>query len=709
MLTFCETAEGVSLLRNGEPLFSGLRPFVRGQGGERLWLALRSCCPDSAVFEAEGTACNLTLSQEGACASLRLSVRYAPLREEAAGQNHLDPDEGLGLVVGALPDALRWTANYMYCPFWCRCRTGTGDDMAAIPEQTQALLWQSAAGGYGYALTTCDREFKSHVCGCPEGGVTLLLYSHYPQPCAEADALILGFSDDPYALPSLTAAYGMRRLHKPFPLREGRRYPEVLEYLGWCSWDAFHMDVTQEGLEQKAQEFRDKAIPVRWMLIDDMWADVPHNDLKTMHSRKLRSFEADPVRFPGGLKAAISALKDRYAMRVGIWHPTSGYWNGIDPDGPIAREHRELLTVARNGRLIPDPSFEKSFLFYHAFHRFLRDCGADFVKVDNQSFIAVHYDRLMPIGRAGRQLHEAIEASVGVCFDGAVLNCMGMSSENFWNRPQSAVNRISNDFQPENRRWFIQHILQCSFNALFQGSLYVGDWDMWWSDDAQGVKNAVLRAMSGGPVYVSDRLGHSVPETIWPLVYRDGRIIRLSSPAVPTEGCLLADPEHNGGLFTLYNRIGAGGVLAAFNLDAEERPVSGAVSPGLLHELQDGPYLLFDYFARTAEVLRREESRPLTLRDYDDFRLYLVLPIRQGIAPIGLIGKYMAPATFEILQEGCWLVQEGGTFWFYADRPVETLAVDGIPTPVTPVGAGCHAVTLPDTGRRILVEYRPAV
>lgn len=120
----------------------------------------------------------------------------------------------------------------------------------------------------------------------------------------------------------------------PFPCGRGRRYPEVLEYLGWCSWDAFHMDVTQEGLEQKAQEFRDKAIPVRWMLIDDMWADVPHNDLKTMHSRKLRSFEADPVRFPGGLKAAISALKDRYAMRVGIWHPTSGYWNGIDPDGP---------------------------------------------------------------------------------------------------------------------------------------------------------------------------------------------------------------------------------------------------------------------------------------------------------------------------------------------------------------------------------------
>ena len=35
---------------------------------------------------------------------------------------------------------------------------------------------------------------------------------------------------------------------------------------------------------------------------------------------------------------------------------------------------------------------------------------------------------------------------------------------------------------------------------------------MWWSDDGQATKNAVLRAMSGGPVYMSDKLGRSVGE-----------------------------------------------------------------------------------------------------------------------------------------------------------------------------------------------------
>ena len=150
---------------------------------------------------------------------------------------------------------------------------------------------------------------------------------------------------------------------------------------------------------------------------------------------------------------------------------------------------------------------------------------------------------------------------------------MGMAIENFWNRPQSSVIRIMATFAGK-PQWFIQHLIQCSYNAFVYGSLYTGDWDMWWSDDGQATKNAVLRAMSGGPVYMSDKLGRSVGEKILPIVYKDGRIIRLKQPAIPSADCLLEDPEQSGKIYKIFIRAGKAGLLAAFNLDEKKARVA---------------------------------------------------------------------------------------------------------------------------------------
>lgn len=116
----------------------------------------------------------------------------------------------------------------------------------------------------------------------------------------------------------------------------------------------------------------------------------------------------------------------------------------------------------------------------------------------------------------------------------AMINCMGMGSEDMWNRSVSPISRCSDDFQPENREWFIKHILQCAYNCLVQGQFYYCDWDMWWTDDGQAAKNSILRAISGGPVYVSDTYDRSRAEILKPLCLEDGRILRCDKPAVPT-------------------------------------------------------------------------------------------------------------------------------------------------------------------------------
>lgn len=101
------------------------------------------------------------------------------------------------------------------------------------------------------------------------------------------------------------------------------------------------MDVTEDDLLAKCEEFRTKDIPVRWMIIDDMWGDVTSIDRPTMHSRELNDWEADPVRFPQGLKHAVGEIKSRYGVKVGIWHPITGYWYGVNPCGKLAKEHRD--------------------------------------------------------------------------------------------------------------------------------------------------------------------------------------------------------------------------------------------------------------------------------------------------------------------------------------------------------------------------------
>ncbi|MBQ7725948.1 MAG: alpha-galactosidase, partial [Clostridia bacterium] len=490
-------------------------------------------------------------------------------------------------------------------------------------------------------------------------------------------------------------------------LRKEKRYPEVFEYLGWCSWDAFHMDVSHEDLLKKAEELKSKDIPVRWFLLDDMWAECHNNNRETMHSREMFRFEADPERFPKGLAGAIADLKNQYGLKIGIWYPTTGYWNGIDPEGPIAKEHGDLLTVSVSvaGRLLPSPQKEKLYQYFDLFNRFFRTCDADFLKVDYQSCILDNYKYLVPVGKMAKNLHEALEATAGAYFDGNLINCMGMANENFWNRPNSLITRISGDFLPEDRKWFVQHLIQCSFNSYTQRSLYTGDWDMWWSDDAQGTKNAVLRAMSGGPVYVSDELDRSVKDKIMPIVYRDGRIIRLQESAMPAPDCLLADCEHNGKIFKVFNRTENGGILAAFNIDEEENSVSGEISVRDVHGMQDCRCALVDYFSKSVTILEPGEKVALTLENYDDFRLYYLIELRDGITPVGLGEKYMAPATFQMISDHQCIVAEGGTFCFVARNTPDTIRANGEKCTAEKIGDGLISVSLPANEKKILLEW----
>lgn len=584
---------------------------------------------------------------------------------------NLDPDFGAGIDI-EIPDVISWMANYRKCEFWCSPQFGS--NFSDVNDETQGLIYRKQNGSFGAILPVVSEKYKCVLVGGPGGKLTARLFSWYSElKYCDALAFVCAEGDNPYTLVENCAETALQLLGTGVRMRKQRRYPEIFEYLGWCSWDALQIRVNEEDLVRKCREFRDKDIPVKWAIIDDMWGEVRDfydmeyqtrdEMFRLMHSSKLYSFEADPRRFPNGLKGCIDKMK-AYDITVGMWHPTTGYWVGIDPEGDIYRDCKDYLIRTANGMYIHSYEQDKAYLYYSKFHDFLRKCGAEFVKIDNQSMTRRFYKGLAPVGEVARSFHNAIEASVGQHFDNAMINCMGTASEDMWNRTVSPVSRCSGDFQPENSEWFVRHILQCSYNTLIQGQFYYCDWDMWWTDDGQALRNSVLRAISGGPIYVSDMLERSNRDVLMPLVTNDGRILRCDRLAVPTVDCLTVDPTASGQIFKLQNMSNGCGILAAFNLsvgDQSEKPapltdvatggvVSGTISPadvdGLLSaHPQAETFAVYEHFSRELQILGRKEAMELRLQDINDFRLYVIAPIVDGFAVIGRTDKFISPAT----------------------------------------------------------------
>lgn len=587
-------------------------------------------------------------------------------------QSSLDPDFAVGIDI---PLSSPYMADFRASHFWCQ--PTFGDDPAKIPDQTQYLVYKKDDGRFGVILPVVSDNYRCVLVGKDSNTVTAKLYSGTSKLCScHALAFVYAEGNDPNAITEKCVKAALNALNSGIPHRTDRRYPEMFDYLGWCSWDAMQIRVCHEGLLKKCSEFKDKQIPVRWVLLDDMWAHITdfygqtYNSFgemcRIMHSSAMYDYEADPIRFPSGLAKCIEDIKKQGFMS-GVWYPITGYWRGIQKDSPAYDKLKPYLLETDNGLFVPDFIREKSFGYFHQINSFLKKCGADFIKIDNQSAYTRFYKGLAPIGEAARSYHDGMEAAAGAVFDNTMINCMGMSSEDMWNRSASAVSRCSNDFQPENRAWFTNHILQCAYNSMIQGQFYWCDWDMWWTDDGQALKNSVARAISGGPIYVSDQLDRSHAHILEPLALHDGRILRCDRPATPTSDCVCTDPTTSGKPMKIQNLCNGSGVMVLYNLDAENRPVSGTVSPSEIAGLEGEDFAVYSHFDKTVRILKYHDKLDVSLADNDAFCLYVFAPYKNGFAAIGRTDKFISPATIERVVDDTILLIEDGPFAYVQD------------------------------------------
>lgn len=497
------------------------------------------------------------------------------------------------------------------CPWWM---IGSFPKNASeIPEKAQCFMLRKGDIHYSVVMLVGDC-FRCEANG--EGlqirtGFEGLKELHGP-------FLTINAGKEPIANVSANYANAKAKGAIKVPLIGERKYPDFFEYFGWCSWNAFYQQVTEEKLCTKLDEFREKKIPIKWIIIDDGWS--------LTEDGKLKGFDADPVKFPNGLAAAIKRIKTEYGIeKVGVWHAFNGYWSGVLPGSDLAKEYADCLMTTVQGGLVPSDDPEKAFIFWDAWHSHLAECGVDFLKVDNQSSSYNYLDGTVPTTSGARHAHEAIERSIIKNFGGNVIDCMGMDMENYLQRPYSAISRNSDDFFPDRENGFAKHIRQNVYSAIWHSCVHYCDFDMWWSGKSAPVQSGVLRAISGGPVYVSDAVGDSDLSNILPVCGEDGDLCRLDRAAMPTEDCLYIDCEKDNKLLKIFSTYGDAYAVAAFNIsrtDCEDIVDFSAV-PGL-----NGDYIAYEYFTKT--YTRVNKDTKLTLKTgKDDVSVWSLYPVRK--------------------------------------------------------------------------------
>lgn len=634
-----------------------------------------------------------------------LEIRTGTLEESFL----LDMERPVSVTVPLSAKPEKITAMYLYNPWWTR--PAFVDSCEEIPDKTQIAFFRFADRAACCIPMVGDR-FKTILHGGKETALRMEMTA-YKGGISRLREPVLLWSEANTVEEAVHQAFIQVSRIKNVPLRNMRRIPDMFRYLGWCSWDAFGTDVSAEGVRTKAAELTDKNVPVRWILIDDGWMEA--------REKTVAGFKPDEEKFPGGFTRLTDDLRSRDGIRwFGVWHALGGYWDGITPGSALASEEAGALLESDAGRIVPDP--RNSAQFYHDWYKELRSEGIDFVKVDGQSACPFYYENIIPISEAARGIHESLESGVSR-MDGAVINCMGMAMENIVARPSSAVSRNSDDFLPAKEDSFVEHLLQNAYNSVYHNEIYCCDWDMFWTTHVHAKKHALLRAVSGGPVYVSDKPGMTDPDILRPLAYADGQVLMMARSAKPVEDCLFTDPRlegvlkiHNVGC--CGNKPGTlsdtgdsydGGGMAVLNLT--DRPSGYTLRPSEIPDLRCAEvYWMYDYFTGNVTTVDNASGYTGELQP-GETAWHVLLPKTGNCRCFGLLDKYAGFMAVENVSESentdVVILHESGRTGWASDREIVQVMADAEDvTQLVERQGAMYILPLPEKGQKTVLTIR---
>ncbi|XP_011040828.1 PREDICTED: probable galactinol--sucrose galactosyltransferase 5 [Populus euphratica] len=547
------------------------------------------------------------------------SSPYSPIEGFFVGFKSKEPADRHVVPIGKLK-SIRFMSIFRFKVWWTTHWVGSnGRD---LEHETQMVMLDKSDSGRPYVLLLplIEGPFRAslqpgnndNIDICVESGSTKVSGAEF------GSVLYVHVGDDPYNL--VKEAIKVARKHLgTFRLLEEKTPPGIVDKFGWCTWDAFYLTVHPQGVWEGVKGLVEGGCPPGLVLIDDGWQSISHDEdpitkegmnaavageqmpcrlLKFQENYKFRDYVSPKSLAIGandnkGMGAFIKDLKEEFKSvdYVYVWHALCGYWGGLRPNVPglpeteivkpklspgleMTMEDLAVDKIVNNEIGLVPPEIVNQM--YEGLHSHLENVGIDGVKVD-----VIHLLEMLSENYGGRvelakAYYKALTASVRKHFNGnGVIASMEHCNDfMFLGTEAISLGRVGDDFwctdpsgDPNGTFWLQGcHMVHCAYNSLWMGNFIRPDWDMFQSTHPCAEFHAASRAISGGPIYVSDTVGeHNFP-LLRRLVLPDGTILRCEYYALPTRDCLFEDPLHDGNtMLKIWNLNKFTGVIGAFN------------------------------------------------------------------------------------------------------------------------------------------------
>lgn len=631
----------------------------------------------------------------------------------------------LEVALGRIVGLQRFTSCHRFSPFWMQPATGRSE--SEIRPETLWLLADTGDGQYTMLVPLLDGSTRFSLRGSADGLAVVAETGDPSVTSSGGAALFIARGPDPYALCAAGAGAVQQRLGTG-RLRRDKALPDFADLFGWCTWDAFYKEVSADKVLQGLAEFERGGVSPRLLVLDDGWQTwqraATGEDRLTRLAPNDERFGGDLSRrseaplqvgsvgdsnsglhctasqaLRSGLSSLVSQVKQRFGVqRVLVWHALLGYWGGLDEAalpgygvrtvarsfGPGLLEQEPRWNVTPWGAQIGVPAAERLAAFYDDLHASLARQGVDGVKVDVQGLlegVSAGQGGRVALARAARS---ALEASATRHFDGRLINCMSSTSECAYLAHDSTLMRSSDDFFPQRPASHGQHLYVNATVGLWFGEFMHPDWDMFQSRHERGAFHAAARAISGGPVYVSDKPGVHDFELLRKLVLSDGSVLRADGPGRLAPDSLFTDPTTQAALLKIFNRNGDCGVVGLFHAQAPTASaarIDGDVGPGDVPSLAGGEYAAYGH--RSARLWRcASGERSAVSLAPGEWELVSMAPIEHGFAALGLADKFNGTGAITKrawVDGACQLaLRDGGHFVAWAEHRPFQLQCNGL-------------------------------
>ena len=201
-----------------------------------------------------------------------------------------------------------------------------------------------------------------------------------------------------------------------------------------------------------------------------------------------------------------------------------------------------------------------------------------------------------------------------------------------------------------------------------------------------GSFHAAGRAVSGGPVYVSDTPeGHNF-DLLRKLVLSDGTVLRADNVGRPTRDCLFADVTREPVLLKVFNYNRDCAVLGLFNANhhskkGDQKPIDGTVSPADVPGLKGEEFVAFSQVRNRVWRCRRDDREPVQLAE-GAWEIVSFAPVDRGVAVLGLADKFNSTGAIvdeKWARDGSLKVslRDGGSFLAWTEKPPREVTANG--------------------------------